>query len=330
MQAIEELKPIMAYPEFNDPVYEHLKKISQDFILPNVEKLPPDSITILQTNQRFIESYMAGLNHEMARELLWREFATDQRGSYFRQFWDIRDNLFEEDPEKQFDIKKMHEWRSSLGYNRARPWNENDPEDDGNIVVVVRGQLLHKYPNTMIYAQKAAYDSNNADEQRTLAPDSDDSNIKYPLFSAQLEPDIFLFGFDLSIEQARGVRIRDDNVSPITTDPGWFFVFKERPGQIKFGLDDYTDEMGDSSGMPPASNPDEWNDLTWEHLVNTKTDLANYRITFNKTLIPTNPPLNEPIPEWSSNAADIASILYQNPVIFARHAGEMLPQEDED
>ena len=31
---------------------------------------------------------MVGLNHEFARELLWREFPTDQRGSYFRQFWD--------------------------------------------------------------------------------------------------------------------------------------------------------------------------------------------------------------------------------------------------
>ena len=32
---------------------------------------------------------MVGLNHEFARELLWREYPTDQRGSYFRQFWDV-------------------------------------------------------------------------------------------------------------------------------------------------------------------------------------------------------------------------------------------------
>ena len=31
---------------------------------------------------------MVGLNHEFARKLLWREYPTDQRGSYFRQFWD--------------------------------------------------------------------------------------------------------------------------------------------------------------------------------------------------------------------------------------------------
>ena len=31
---------------------------------------------------------MAGLNHEMARELLWRGYPTDQRGTVFRRFWD--------------------------------------------------------------------------------------------------------------------------------------------------------------------------------------------------------------------------------------------------
>lgn len=329
MTPLEELKPIMAHPEFKDPVYEHLKKLSQDFILPNVQKLPQDSITILQTNQRFIESYMAGLNHEMARELLWREFPTDQRGTYFRQFWDIRDNLLENDPEIQFDIKKMHQWQHDLGENRSRTWNENDPQDDGNIVLVVRGQLLLKYPNTFVFAQKADYAAGNPSDQRVLAPDST-VNIKYPLFSAELEPDIFLFGFDLSIDDARGQRIRNSETNPATANPGWFFVFKERPGQIKFGLDDYTDDLGDATVMPRTSNPETWNDLSWEHLVNNKAELATYQIRFNKSLNPLNPEPSEPQPQWGSNAADLASILYQNPVIFARHAAEMLPEEEEN
>ncbi len=36
--------------------------------------------------------------------------------------------------------------------------------------------------------------------------------------------------------------------------------------------------------------------------------------------------LNE-VPAWASNAAEVASILYQDPVLFARHAGEMLNEE---
>ena len=31
---------------------------------------------------------MVGSNHEMGRELLWRGYPTDQRGTYFAQFWD--------------------------------------------------------------------------------------------------------------------------------------------------------------------------------------------------------------------------------------------------
>ena len=57
---------------------------------PNINLIPPNSITLVETNQRFIESYMVGLNHEFARKLLWREYPTDQRGSYFRQFWDVK------------------------------------------------------------------------------------------------------------------------------------------------------------------------------------------------------------------------------------------------
>ena len=63
--------------------------------MPNIHLVEPDSVTLLETNQRFIESYMVGLNHEFARELLWREYPTDQRGSYFRQFWDVRKKIAE-------------------------------------------------------------------------------------------------------------------------------------------------------------------------------------------------------------------------------------------
>ena len=76
-------------PRVPGPMYEPLRDMSQDWLLPGLDKVPPNTITVLETNPRFIESYMVGLNHEMARELLWREYPTDQRGTYFRQFWDL-------------------------------------------------------------------------------------------------------------------------------------------------------------------------------------------------------------------------------------------------
>ena len=71
----------MAYPEIDIPMYEPLKKLSDELFLPNLNLIPQNTITLLETNQSFIEAYMVGLNHEFARELLWREYPTDQRGS---------------------------------------------------------------------------------------------------------------------------------------------------------------------------------------------------------------------------------------------------------
>ena len=84
----EEILPVMAYPDFPEPAYQYLSEINQDFILPNLDLIPPNTITLMEPNYEFIYSFLVGINNEMGRELLWREYPTDQRGSYFRQFWD--------------------------------------------------------------------------------------------------------------------------------------------------------------------------------------------------------------------------------------------------
>lgn len=311
------MKPIMAHPKFDDAMYEEVSQISQDFILPNIESLIQDSVTILQTNQKFIESFLMGLNHEMARELLWREFPTDRMGTYFRQFWDVRDNIFEDDKEKTYDIERIHEWTGRLGNHAV-----NNPSG-GYLVLVVRGQLMMKYPNTIVYAQKAEYDTTDATKERLLPNEITETNTKFPAFSARLEPDVYLFGFALGIDEARGERAKP-NETTAGMNPGWYFVFKERPGQIKFGLDDYVDGLG-IPGMP-TQNAESWNDLSWEHLVTAQEELNAYQINFSKTISVTDAATNgQPI--WGDNSADLAHILYQNPVIFARHAQEMLAED---
>src|SRR4030095_14289769 len=87
-QQEDELRPLKWYPEFHRPMYHFLRDLSQEYILPGLEKVPQNAVGLLQTNRRFIEAFMMGLNHEMASELRWREFPTDLRGSYFRSFWD--------------------------------------------------------------------------------------------------------------------------------------------------------------------------------------------------------------------------------------------------
>ncbi len=313
---LEELQPIMSYPKFDDPMFSNLQALSQEYILPNIDKVPENSITLMETNQVFIEAFMAGLNHEMSKELLWREYPTDQRGTYFRQFWDVVDNIRETDPEKKYDITKMHTWKGELGDHSSQV--KTSPDDSPYLVLLIRGELLKKYPNTQVYAQKAKFtDPAHPASPRTLADAAVPENILLPVFLATLEPDIYLFGFDLDIEEAKGD-------SSDASKPGWFFALRERPGQIRFGLDDYTPTDPDDPPMP-VGDPANWNDLSWEHLVTNKNDLNNYQTDTNHHFAAGTGSENVPSATWGKNSADMAYILYQNPVLFARHAQEMLP-----
>jgi hypothetical protein len=188
--------------------------------------------------------------------------------------------------------------------------------------LLVRGELLKKYPNTQVYAQKAAYkdaDEGGHDSNPTVPRKFDDDNpeIKLPVFMAELEPDIYLFGFDLDTDEARGD-------SSDRNKPGWYFALRERPGQIRFGLDDWTAIDPDDPVWPPG-DPTHWNDLSWEHLVNQESDLDEYQIDASFGFGATAGTDNSVSASWGKNSADMAFILYQNPVLFARHAQEMLP-----
>jgi hypothetical protein len=257
--------------------------------------VPPNSITLVETNQRFIESYMVGLNHELARELLWREYPTDQRGSCFRVFWDTRDALGHAATP---DVKVLDEWRGELGEQSERP-----PD---NLVLVVRGALLAKYPNLVVYAQEAEFPGGDTTRPRVLRPDG---AVAFPAFSATLAPDLSIWGFNLAEDVARGHRrIEPGDLDP--ERPGWFFVLKERPGQVRFGLDEQTPEEGLET----------WDDLAWD-AIQFPAGTSQLRLDANPQLTPTEPQ----DATWGATAADMAAILFQSPILYARHAEEMLP-----
>lgn len=112
-------------------------------------------------NGRFIESYLAGLNHAFAGELRWREYPTDQRGTCFRQFWDTSQFAITPEEQEQYrDIGRMHEWTGALGQNRpkrtAAPAAGAGPAQQGNpAMVLIRGDLFRRYPDTIVYAVPA-------------------------------------------------------------------------------------------------------------------------------------------------------------------------------
>jgi hypothetical protein len=277
-QAGDPLEPIMDDPDFPQPMYEALRDLSQDFLFPGLEHVPPNTATLLETNTKFVESFMVGLNTEMSAELLWRNFPTDQRGTYFRHFWDS------DDP----DIEKINEWGAhNLGDNAIA----ND-----KLVLLIRGELLRRYPNSVIYAVKAV------EQNGQIELSTDPADELHPLFRGALKPDVTFLGFDLTPEEA-------------VADPGWFFVIQQQPTEPRFGMD------AANFDEPPPPPPTTWNDLNWRHMADTEEELnALSHASINRSM----PDIDKA--KWGRNSAHQAYITLQRPVRIAIHAREMIQQ----
>ena len=139
-----------------------------------------------------------------------------------------------------------------------------------------------------------------------------------PLYEAKADPDIYFFGFDLTVAEAIG----GDGKNP-NDDAGWFFVIKERPGEPRFGLEISRDG--------PASVFDR---LTWDDALPGAAagqflpagSLSNVSLA---PLPPGSPDLDQQKDDNTVNgappsAARWAYVLFRAPVLVAVHADQML------
>ena len=321
----EEIVDVMTHPDIDDPMYAHLRDINKELLIPNLQLIPPNTIALLETNPPFIESYMVGLNHEMARELLWREYPTDLRGSYFRQFWDVKGISAPATPaaaELLKDITKIHTWQapSALGSHKPQPPAGSDVQPgEKQLVLVIRGELLKRYPNTVIYAQKAmivngslVISTEDLDEVQFKR------HYKFPQFRAEIESDLRFFGFDLTLRKAKGL---DESVDFKGDKAGWFFIIQEVPGEPRFGMDISYQPTRDSNTDATDDPLDTWDNLAWNSFGATQPQFVR-RTPPPKMPRPDNDVLKKN--PWGVNAAHMAFILYQSPVMVAVHATEML------
>jgi hypothetical protein len=247
-----------------------------------LDQVLPNTATLLETNPKFVESFLVGLNAEMGRELLWRGFPTDQRGTYFRQFWD---SLADDD---QGDIAVINEWGSTQLGENARGGE--------NLVLLLRGELLRRYPNSVIYAVPAV----RIGQVLTLSPD--EAEEIHPVFRGTLKPDVTFLGFPMRPEDATG-------------DPGMFFVIQQQPTEPRFGLD----EAQFGVDLPALTG---WDQLSWGHLVHSPEELK----ALSYVSIATGPGMEFDHVAWGKNAAHQAHITLQRPVRVAIHASQLIPK----
>ena len=217
-------------------------------------------------------------------------------------------------------------------------------------MLVIRGELLKKYPNAVIYAHKAKWkpvsdtdptpDKNTERELMPIPANSEDNPpkdiVKTPLYEAKVDPDIYFFGFNLNVTEVKGLS-EGDPVDQFDR-AGWFFVIKERPGEPRFGLDIGTTEEGEI---------EVWNDMAWgnaDPAVNgaapgtdkflqitsgTGTiDISENAIETDEDGEKIEQRLEDKQFTWGPdmNSAELAYILFQAPVMVAVHGAEMLPK----
>ncbi len=226
---------VMAYPKIVEPMSGRLARMDAEAMMPGANAIPNDFLVLAKTNNRFIESFMVGVNHEMARELLWRRFPTDQRGTPMRHFWDRLDD--------QPDIRELHTWNQLIALGKQPPPPEAVGVDGDKLVLVIRATLLKRFPNLTVYAQLKNPNALKLAKPDDFAPVRTlDAIIKRPVFAGPLPPDLVYVGFDIAATVAEAAK--------------WCFVLEEQMTEPRFGFDE-----PDSGRVRGAAGS--WKDVLW-------------------------------------------------------------------
>lgn len=192
-------------PTYPQPMALSLAELGQELMLPGLDGVPANTIVPLETNTAFVEAFLLGLNSEFGRELLWRQYPAPQRTTYFDRFWDAGI-----DPDAPPDIPPLADWND-------RPLGGAASTGTERFVMLVRSDLLRRYPHAVIYATKP-------DDVNHVVLES------HPIFSGAMDPDVRFFGFDIPADEIGE----------------WSIVIQEQPSAPRFGV-----EVGADTGGGP-------------------------------------------------------------------------------
>jgi hypothetical protein len=221
----DDLDPVMGSPVFLDAMWRAVSDLDRAWLLPGLELVPPDTATLVRTNPSFVAAHLVGLNHEFMRELLWRDYPTDLRGTAFKRFWG-------RSGEQPDDIGPVHLFSGSIVDNLLAGRRSE-------AVLLLRSELLRRYPGSIVYLCRAR----QVGDQLAL----DDDTIELPTFRGDLPPDVSFVGFAITPDELRG-----------NGDP-WWFVIAQPPAEPRFGLDD---PVAGTPDVPADENELAWSHMS--------------------------------------------------------------------
>jgi len=248
-------------------------------------------VGLAEINEASVEAFLLGANGEFSRELAWREYPADLAGTWLRTFWDSGG--------ASEDIPPVDAWTTG-------PLGTHATTGTGQVLVlVVKGDLLRRYPSTLVTAVPARWVGGVREEDTdALALD--------PSFTGTLGPDAVFLGFEFATT---------DDVAGTTEDhgrPGWYFAFEEPPTEPAFGLDT---EASDEEARLRF-----WKDLTWGDARVSPSDTHVNLESLGSTRLPYDEPGedNDWRETWAKTSAGMARITLQRPVRMLVHADQML------
>jgi hypothetical protein len=171
-----------------------------------------------------------------------------------------------------------------------------DAKQETMTAIVVRGDLIRRYPTAHWFLQEAMRDDEG--EWRPVV----DSHVEVT-FLGLLDAQTAVYGFDLPPKTVRGNRAQGR--------PGYFVTIEEQAGAPRFGLD--TEKPRHFINTPTA-----WDQLSWGHLVASQQDLdalPHARATGVRI-----DGLQLDGATWGKNAAHLARATWQRPFRMSIHA----------
>jgi hypothetical protein len=274
------LTPVTLAPSFPQAAVDSLVTIAPELLLPGLDTVTPNTVTLASTDQRFVEAFLLGMNHELDRELRWRGYPTVPGSTYFRRFWDTAPG--------QADIDDVADWApdSVLGSHGPTSASGSGSATGADTVLVVRGDLVRRYPGIAVTAIPLVNGSPVTDPAAELSP----------VLRGTLDPDVLYAGFAF----------------PPTQAADFAYILTQQPGAPRFGLDEQSDLDAASVAVR--------NDLAWSQLgadvrIATATGpLAGRTLTDGSSASAV----------WGRNSADMAWLTRQAPIRLVLPGPELL------
>jgi hypothetical protein len=275
--------PVRVRPVLARPLIDAMQALSPDLVMPKVTALDNNRVAIAAVDHSFVRAFLVGANEELARELQWRRYPAALGHTWLRTFWGRTVVGADGKAQAVPDIPAIEEWPPA-----------GPAEPPAQLVLLARGDVLRRYPNALVYAVEAAWQGTSR-VVGTGAP-------LFPVVTTRLGGDIGLFGFELSLEQARGTDAPPGR-------PGWYFVIAEHPHEPHFGF-----------AATPTTTLKVWRDIAWSDVI---PDLAGDYVRLDGPLA-SRTFASEPTLHWGTDPAQVASITLRRTTRVAIHASKLL------